>query len=451
MCSPTWSGAVRAKWRTTAISASPAAGSIVVVAPFGAVTSTATPERSHPAGHDTKTVSRRSEPTATSAGSSTEMTVTWVAAPAVMPRPLLAPPLWGRAGLRARELAAGSRPMRRLPPPSIPHQGEERKRPAHAIAPRHCGPPSCGTLSGMAAGDAAEHQASRETVLSESALRLAGAIKAGDDLAVDIDHLGVGGGSQARERVVQDRRRPRCVEGRRLDLVHRGRLVEFLVDAGSDEAVVAVHRLLQHRTRHRLLLIGIADPAGEFADRISAEEEPIWVDMRRRWVPLLPCNCIGVKHRPDRAAAVELARIAVIGHRGCEEFVRAVRLVPEPPAHLIYEDDVLPIRDRKAGRFGEMEHGALGLIDQRGIAPPAADVACLGNGGPRLCGLVGGRPQRRPYRHGGKLAVRTLVHIGLAGLLVFLREPRIEHATEIDITGMAAGRNDDALARLDVN
>src|SRR5262249_20093875 len=225
--------------RTTAISASPAAGSIVVVAPFGSVTSSGTPERSHPAGHDTRTVSRRSAPTASSAGSSTEMTVTWVAAPAVMPRPLLAP-------------------------------REESKGPAHAIASRHCGPPSGGTISGMAAGDAAEHQASRETVLSESALRLAGAIKAGDDLAVDVDHLGVGCGSQARERVVQDRRRPRCVEGRRLDLVHRGRLVEFLVDAGGDEAVVAVHRLLQHRARHRLLLMGIADPAGEFADRISA-------------------------------------------------------------------------------------------------------------------------------------------------------------------------------------
>src|SRR5215470_5468945 len=95
-----------------------------------------------------------------------------------------------------------------------------------------CGPASYCTFGGVTAGDAPEYQAPCETMLGESALRLAGAIETRNDLAIDVDHLGVGSGSQSGERVVQDRCRPPRIEGRRLDLVHWGRLLEVLVDTG---------------------------------------------------------------------------------------------------------------------------------------------------------------------------------------------------------------------------
>ena len=53
--------------------------------------------------------------------------------------------------------------------------------------------------------------------------------------------------------------------------------------------------------------------------------------------------------------------------------------------------------------------------------------------------------------HGGELAVGALVHVGLAGLLVFLGQPRIEHAAEVDVAGVAAGGDDDALGGADVD
>ena len=53
-------------------------------------------------------------------------------------------------------------------------------------------------LGRVAAGDAAEHDAARQAVLGEAALRFARAIEARDDLAADVDHLRVGVGAQAR-------------------------------------------------------------------------------------------------------------------------------------------------------------------------------------------------------------------------------------------------------------
>src|SRR5262249_21619498 len=126
------------------------------------------------------------------------------------------------------------------------------------------------------------------------------------DLAVNVNDLGIGVGTQSRERVMEDRCRPGRVEGWRFNLVHRSGLFEVLVDAGGDEGVVAVYGLLKHRARNRLPLIGIADTAGEFANRIRAEEEAVRIDIRRLWVPLLSCHRIGVENCPDRTAAVEL-------------------------------------------------------------------------------------------------------------------------------------------------
>src|SRR5215470_5587023 len=195
--------------RATAMSAAPSpsraygggSGACTVAAALsGAVTSIGILERSHPAGHDTRTVSTNSAPTATSATSSTVMTVACAAGPAVM----------------------------------------------RAVRSRHSEARSCGALGGVTARHPAEHQAARETVLGEPALGLTSAIETPDDLAVDVDHLRVGGGSQSRQRIVQDRRRPRREERRGLDLVHRCRLLEILVDASGDEAVVSVHGLQEH-------------------------------------------------------------------------------------------------------------------------------------------------------------------------------------------------------------
>src|SRR6202030_4251082 len=111
--------------RAGATSAPPVGGGIVAVVPSGAVTSIAIPERSHPAGHDTRTGRTNSAPTATSAGSLTSMTIAWVTAGAVI----------------------------------------------GAARTRRCGAPSCGAFGGVAAGDAAEHQAPGESVLGEAALR----------------------------------------------------------------------------------------------------------------------------------------------------------------------------------------------------------------------------------------------------------------------------------------
>src|SRR5262249_40300120 len=118
---------------------------------------------------------------------------------------------------------------------------------------------------------------------------------------------------------------------------------------------------------------------------------------------------------------------------------------------LIHEDDVLPVLDREAGGAGEAEHRAFRLIDQRAVAPAASDVACLGDGGARLAGLGRRRPQRRAKLYGGQLAIGALVNPRLAGLLILFREPRVEGAAEIDIAGMAAGGDDDALLGLNID
>ena len=83
------------------------------------------------------------------------------------------------------------------------------------------------------------------------------------------------------QRVMQDRRRPRRIERRLRDLVQRRGLVEVGIDAGRDERIVAVHRLLQHRAGDRLLLVRIPDPAGQLEDRVGAGEIAVRIDMRR--------------------------------------------------------------------------------------------------------------------------------------------------------------------------
>jgi hypothetical protein len=60
-------------------------------------------------------------------------------------------------------------------------------------------------------------------------------------------------------------------------------------------------------------------------------------------------------------------------------------------------------------------------------------------------------PQRRTERHRQHLAVRVLFAPRLAGDLVFLRQPGIEHPAEGDVAGEPAGRDDEAASRLDAH
>src|SRR5437016_2755590 len=97
-----------------------------------------------------------------------------------------------------------------------------------------------------------------------------------------------------------------------------------------------------------------------------------------------------------------------------------------------------------------MEHRALGLIDERAIAPATANVTRLGNCRACFGSLVGCRPQRRADLHSRDFAIGSLVNIWHASLLVLLSEPRIERPAEVHVAGVATGGDDDALPRLDI-
>ena len=85
----------------------------------------------------------------------------------------------------------------------------------------------------MAAGDIALAGGASEAMLAEAAGRFAAAIKAGNDLAIQIDHLAAGVDAQTRARVMHHRRRPGGIERRRGDFVERSGFTEILIDAES--------------------------------------------------------------------------------------------------------------------------------------------------------------------------------------------------------------------------
>src|ERR1700686_5435371 len=88
-------------------------------------------------------------------------------------------------------------------------------------------------LRRMTACDPAEDDAARQTVLGEATHRLARAIEAGNDAAGTVDNLRIGVGVQARQSVVQDRRRPRREEWRLAEFEVQ-RLAAELVLTGID-------------------------------------------------------------------------------------------------------------------------------------------------------------------------------------------------------------------------
>ena len=75
----------------------------------------------------------------------------------------------------------------------------------------------------------------------------------------------------------------------------------------------------------------------------------------------------------------------------------------------------------------------------------------LGHVGTEFADLVVKTPERCADRHRRELAAGILVRPGHAGeAAIFFGKARVEHASEIDVTGRAAGADDDGLARADI-
>ena len=77
----------------------------------------------------------------------------------------------------------------------------------------------------------------------------------------------------------------------------------------------------------------------------------------------------------------------------------------------------------------------------------AADELRLAQHRPELTGLVIETPERRADGHRGQFAARVLIGPGHAAeRAIFLREARVEHAAKVDVSGRAAGADDDGFA-----
>src|SRR5262245_16341532 len=75
----------------------------------------------------------------------------------------------------------------------------------------------------------------------------------------------------------------------------------------------------------------------------------------------------------------------------------------------------------------------------------------LGDGGASLARLGRRCPERRAEPHRSKFTLGALMDPRFAGLLVLFGEARIEHAAEVNVAGMTAGRDDDAFLGLDMH
>src|SRR6516165_8998891 len=131
-----------------------------------------------------------------------------------------------------------------------------------------CRDGGCGSASDVTLASGAG-----QPVLAEAAGRLAAAIEAGDDLAVNIDDLAGGIDAQAGAGVVDYRGCPGRIEGWFLDPMPRGRLVEIRIDPAFDKGIVPRHGLFEIGRRHRHALVLHDDLLGEIGEPVGAEEE----------------------------------------------------------------------------------------------------------------------------------------------------------------------------------
>src|SRR4029453_1679550 len=147
--------------------------------------------------------------------------------------------------------------------------------PRHISTPRDPPEPSgadARRLSGVKSSDPARDEVSAQAMLRQATHGFSSGIEAGDDLTEDIYHLLVRVDPEAGERIMENGSRPRRMEGRRLDLVHRFGLLEVGVDSRSHEGVVPLDGLLKDRSRHRPLLVRIVDVGRQLFQRRPARE-----------------------------------------------------------------------------------------------------------------------------------------------------------------------------------
>ena len=200
-------------------------------------------------------------------------------------------------------------------------------------------------------------------------------------------------------------------------------------------------------------LIRVFDFACQLGNGIRAGEPSIRIDVRLTRIPLLARSGIRIEDGPDRASAIRLpaSGVAVCSETRGKECIRVVHLIPESVARLVYQNQILKTADGETGTAGFLEHGAVRLPSQIFIAVSGADMTRFRDAAAAFVTLIGRRPKRRADIHGQYLAVGILSGPGFAGDLVFLRQPRIEHASECDIARMASRRDDDSSCGPDVH
>ena len=156
----------------------------------------------------------------------------------------------------------------------------------------------------MPAGDKALTSGAGKPMQAETAGRFAAAIEARNNVAVQVEDLTLGVDPQAGSGVVDDRCRPGGEERWGGKFIPWRGLAEVMVDAGVDEAVVALDRVDQVLRRHRHALMLHDDLGRQLGDAAGAEEVAVGIDVGRRWGPLLAFDGVSIEDRPYRAATI---------------------------------------------------------------------------------------------------------------------------------------------------
>src|SRR5512135_1008024 len=115
-------------------------------------------------------------------------------------------------------------------------------------------------------------------MLIETAGAFTGAIEAGNNLAVQIQHLTLAIDSQAGTGVMHVGSGPRRVERRRLKFVLWSRLVEVGVFTRVNERIVTLHGGVENLALHRLGLKFVLDRGGELRQRVAAEKITVGIN-----------------------------------------------------------------------------------------------------------------------------------------------------------------------------
>ncbi len=123
----------------------------------------------------------------------------------------------------------------------------------------------------------------------------------------------------------------------------------------------------------------------------------------------------------------------------------AFGLVVKPLANLVHQDHILPVLHIEACGAHKRKNRALQLpcriIVFRRERPLRAHRRAV------FQRLIGQTPKRSAHAHGGELAACVLIAVRFTTDLYDRSEPRIEHATKMNITGAAAGSDNHAFAR----